>query len=372
MSTRVLTVPDAATGQVAIAEAAQAISDGKLVAFATETVYGIAALASNAETIARLRKLKDRPTGGFSLHLPGPDRLGRYVETIPLRAHWLIERAWPGPVTLLLPTGGALADESLQAIDGLYESLTVDGVIGLRCPDEPVARALLDAVDGPVVAPSANLAGAPSPRQAEEVIAGLGEKIDLVVDSGPSRFGTDSTIVKFSGEAWQLIRQGVCDEAMIQRFMHRKFAFVCTGNTCRSPMAAALAGAIFAEKLGCDITALKAAGVEISSAGVVAGAGSRATAEACHAMAGRDLDLSSHRSRRFTESFARRCDRIFTMTADHADLARQIAPAVADRIEPLDPAGDIADPIGGGQAVYETTADQIDRALRARINLGMV
>ena len=97
----------------AAAEAARAVAAGKLVGFATETVYGLAALAENRRTMERLRQLKARPTRAFSIHLGRPQDVKRYVRDLSADARRLIEKAWPGPVTLLLPTGGRFPDRKL-------------------------------------------------------------------------------------------------------------------------------------------------------------------------------------------------------------------------------------------------------------------
>jgi protein-tyrosine phosphatase len=110
---------------------------------------------------------------------------------------------------------------------------------------------MLSAVDSPVVAPSANLAGEPSPRSADEVLGTLEGKIDLLIDSGPTQYGIDSTIVAIDDAGWRIVRKGVYDQRTIKKFLRRKFLFVCTGNTCRSPLAAGLAKKLLADRLGC-------------------------------------------------------------------------------------------------------------------------
>jgi L-threonylcarbamoyladenylate synthase len=370
MSTRVITVRAShspADLAAAALQGAQAILQGKLVGFATETVYGIAALASDPEAMRRLRKVKSRPDGPFSLHLPDAKGIEQYVRDVPPRAGWLTSKAWPGPITLLLETGGKLADAKLRRIKGLYEQITHNHVIGIRCPDEPVARRMLRAVDGPVVAPSANPAGAPSPRNADDVLHALRGQIDLLIDSGPSRFGKDSSIVRIDGEGWELVRKGVYDERMLARFMRKKIGFVCTGNTCRSPMAAALAKKILAETLGCTVGELRSQGVEVVSAGIFASNGSPATPEAAHAVKQRGGDLSRHKSRKLSADLIKSCDLLFCMTATHLAEAKRLAGDAATTNCLLDEQQEVPDPIGGGMDVYEHTAEHLDRAVRKRI-----
>lgn len=347
--------------------AAEALRAGRLVGFATETVYGIAAVASRAETLARLRDLKSRPARPFSVHLGRPEDAFRYVRTVPLRAGWLMEQAWPGPVTLLLETGGELAEAGLGEVPGLHETLTHEGVIGLRCPDEPVAGAMLRAVAEPVVAPSANLAGEPSPRCAAEVLASLDGRIDLLIDSGPSRYGTDSSIVRFRGEDWEVLRAGVYDERMLDRMMRRKVAFVCTGNTCRSPLAEGLARKLAAERLGCDESELSQRGLEIVSAGLFAGPGASATPEARRAARGLGGEISSHRSRRATVDMLQSCDRVYGMTAMHVQAIVDMG-VPPERVALLTGQDEVPDPIGGTDATYEQTARHIQASLVGRVN----
>lgn len=369
MSTRVLQVDRGKAGSVAKASetAAEALRAGRLVGFATETVYGIAAVASRAETLARLRDLKSRPARPFSVHLGRPEDAFRYVRTVPLRAGWLMEQAWPGPVTLLLETGGELAEAGLGEVPGLHETLTHEGVIGLRCPDEPVAGAMLRAVAEPVVAPSANLAGEPSPRCAAEVLASLDGRIDLLIDSGPSRYGTDSSIVRFRGEDWEVLRAGVYDERMLDRMMRRKVAFVCTGNTCRSPLAEGLARKLAAERLGCDESELSQRGLEIVSAGLFAGPGASATPEARRAARGLGGEISSHRSRRATVDMLQSCDRVYGMTAMHVQAIVDMG-VPPERVALLTGQDEVPDPIGGTDATYEQTARHIQASLVGRVN----
>ena len=370
MSTRVIKVAGAKEIPSAARRGAKAIRAGKLVAFATETVYGLAAAADRPEAMERLREIKDRPNRPFTVHLPAPAAVARYVHPSPPEACRLISRAWPGPVTLLLETGGKLAEDGLDRA-GLHDVLCSGGVIGLRCPDEPTAAATLSAVSAPVVAASANLAGGPSPRTAADVLAALDGRIDLVIDSGPARLGADSTIVRFGPGGWEIVRSGPWDEQAVRKAIRRRIVFVCTGNTCRSPMAGGLAKRILAEMHGCRVGELRSRGIEVSTAGVFSGAGARATPQAVQAAKALGADISRHRSKPVSDELIGSADVVFCMTQGHVTQVRHAVPSAAGKVKRLDSRRDISDPIGGGLEIYLQTARQIADAVRERLSKGI-
>jgi len=346
----------------AAAAGGEALPEGRLVGFATETVYGTAVLATNEQAIRRLRKLKSRPRRPFTVHIGDPADVSRYVADLPPPGRKLIERTRPGPVTLLLPVGRKLAEAKLNKA-GMRKVLCSKGMIGLRCPATPLAQAMLTAVDGPVVAPSANPVGSPSPRSGEEVLATLNGKIDLLIDSGPTRYGKDSTIVRIDGEDWKIVREGVVDATTLTEIMTRRIVFVCTGNTCRSPIAAGLAEAYLAERLKCAADEVAGHGWQISSAGVAAANGAPPTAEAIHAAKVLGADIARHRSRPVTKELINDADMVFCMTQRHvADVCR-LVPAAAAKARRLDPNGDVPDPIGCAPEVYRRTAERLRDAI---------
>jgi L-threonylcarbamoyladenylate synthase len=373
LSTRVIKVTNEREVLPAAEQGAKALRKGLLVGFATETVYGIAAAAALPRTIERLRELKSRPARPFSVHIGRPGDARRYVREMPASARLLIGRAWPGPVTLLVPVGGSLADGRLRKRKGLYQRLCHEDLIGLRCPDEPVARAMLSHIALPIVAPSANLAGAPSPRTAEEVLAGLDGRIDLLIDSGPTRYGKDSTIVLCGPgpDDWRVLREGVYDAAAIGRMMSRTLLFVCTGNTCRSPLAAGLARKMLAEQAGCKVGELAKKGLQVVSAGVLAGEGMRASPEAVQAAHVRGADISHHRSRKITRELIREANMVFCMTDAHVADVVDLVPEAAAKTRLLDPHGNVPDPMGGGPQAYAVAADRIEKALRGALREGL-
>jgi tRNA threonylcarbamoyl adenosine modification protein (Sua5/YciO/YrdC/YwlC family) len=367
-------------------EAAAAVQAGKLVGFATETVYGIAALATNADTMARLRELKNRPERPFSIHIGKPQDVFLYVtrDHVSEPARRLIDKAMPGPITLLLPvdaksSGPVLKDKSLferlVAVKGqapFSGNPQSSGVIGIRCPDQPLAREMLSAIDGPVVAPSANLAGQPSPRTASDVLESLEGKIDLLIDSGPTRYGKDSTIIDFSVEPWKIVREGVYDARTIRRFLVRTYLFICTGNTCRSPMAAGVAREMLAARAGVPAARLSQHGIHVMSAGIYASDGAPATPEAVFAAGELDADISHHRSQKLTTLLIHDADMVFCMTDFHVEQVLAMEPNARDKVVRLSEEGEIADPIGGGRGIYRRTARQIQAALRQRLDKGLL
>ncbi|HHH75551.1 MAG TPA: threonylcarbamoyl-AMP synthase, partial [Phycisphaerae bacterium] len=270
IKTQVIHVPKDISGDVAAKKAALALDDGQIVGFPTETVYGLAALASNPVAMKRLRDLKSRPSRPFSVHLGCKSQAKWYVRSMPSEMRRLIDRAWPGPVTIIAQTHGSFGRDDFNAA-GLYEVLTQNDTIGMRCPDEPVTARMLSAAGGPVVAPSANLAGKASPRSAADVLVDLDGKIDMLIDTGPTTLGTDSTIVAFRSGKLELLRLGIYDRDAIISMIRRRYLFVCTGNTCRSPMADGIAKAVLAGRVGCSVTGLSGRYIEVLSAGPFAG-----------------------------------------------------------------------------------------------------
>lgn len=184
----------------AIAEAARLIRDGRPVAIATETVYGLAADATNAAAVAQIYEAKGRPSfNPLIVHVPdfaAAERIGIFSP----EAKALAEQHWPGPLTLVVP----LRDDSQIA------SIVTAGLptIGLRVPAHPAMQALLEAVDRPLAAPSANASGAISPTRAEHVMKSLGGRIPLIIDAGPTDRGLESTIVAATGGPLRLLRSG--------------------------------------------------------------------------------------------------------------------------------------------------------------------
>lgn len=187
---RVLDVFGAAPDAPAIKEAASLLRGGGLVVFPTETVYGLGADAANPSAIERLNRVKGRPPEKpYSLHLASPDQVRRFVAAIPPLAQRLMDRFWPGPLTIVMPG---------------REGSTV----GFRIPDHPIARAFLEACGVAVVAPSANRSGFPPPTDAKEALAALDGAVDCVLDGGPTRLGRESSVVEVRGETLVVHREG--------------------------------------------------------------------------------------------------------------------------------------------------------------------
>lgn len=182
-----------------VARAAEVLKEGGLVAFPTETVYGLGADAENDRAVQRVFAVKGRPSDHpLIVHVAEPSQINDWASDIPHVAHQLAARFWPGPLTLILRSGARA-------------HATVTGgqnTVGLRVPAHPVAHALLRAFGGGIAAPSANHFGGVSPTTAEHVKRDLGAAVDLVLDGGPCTVGIESTILDLSGEHPCILRPG--------------------------------------------------------------------------------------------------------------------------------------------------------------------
>jgi L-threonylcarbamoyladenylate synthase len=195
VSARVLPADDPA----AIDEAAAVLRRGGLVAFPTETVYGLGAHAFNPRAVARVFEVKARPSfDPLIVHLASATELARVSPTDDPRAAVLAARFWPGPLTLVLPRHPEVPDLVTAGLD----------TVGVRVPAHPAARRLITAAGTPVAAPSANPFGYVSPTTAAHVAELLGAAVDLVLDGGPCRVGVESTILSLAGGTPVILRPG--------------------------------------------------------------------------------------------------------------------------------------------------------------------
>ncbi|HYL04343.1 MAG TPA: L-threonylcarbamoyladenylate synthase [Steroidobacteraceae bacterium] len=208
--------------QVEIEAAVQALRDGELVAFPTETVYGLGANAQNPVAVRRIFEAKGRPPNHpVIVHLDSPRFLPRWVREVPPGALRLAESFWPGPLTMVMPRAPQVHDVVTGGQD----------TIAIRVPAHPMAQQLLTAFGGGIAAPSANRFGRLSPTRAEHVREELGDSVRVILDGGECQIGLESTIVSFEGPNVRLLRPGSVTAAQIRAVIGE----LLTGPAVESP-----------------------------------------------------------------------------------------------------------------------------------------
>lgn len=403
METRVLTIDSEKIDPSKIDEAAALIDSGGLVAFPTETVYGIACRVKS-DSLARLDDIKGVPrfakngetetqgrTSGkyYTLHIGQKIDIANYVPTIGLKSQKLIRKAWPGPLTIVFELDEEDLDKQRKNLEaevfqGLYYRCSGLGTrdssherqatsdeprysIGIRCPDNPIAAMMLKKASGPVVAPSANITDGPPAIDAGQVLAQLSGRIDLLLDAGPCKYKKSSTVVKIGKKELEILRPGFYSKVELEALSQIKFLFVCTGNTCRSPMAEGIFRKYLAEKLKCNVDDLEKIGYEVDSAGIIGSSGFPATAEAVTACAAMGVDIKAHRNKALSKELIEESDVIYAMEQIHRDRVIATVPEAAEKCLLL--AGDmgIPDPIGHPQEFYDNCAKLIETAVQKRV-----
>lgn len=319
MQTKIIKVNPDSPEEGLIKEAGAILQKGGLVAFPTETVYGIGANLLDEKAIDRLYKIKKRPRNKpFTIHIAGFEALKDLGIDLGDLARKIIYKFWPGPLTIV-------------AFNKKKEK------IGVRMPRNKIALALIKEADVPIVGPSANISGEKAPISASEVISIMSGLIDVILDGGATEIGVESTVLDVSTSPFTILREGAISKEDLLSEQH--ILFVCTGNSCRSVMAKAML-----EKL------LKESGLSkkvwVDSAGAVSYPGIPAAPNTIQVMKEEDLDVSTHKGKVITPDLLRKSDLIFVMERVHKDIILSKIAGIDSRIRLLKENEDVPDPIG--------------------------
>lgn len=352
-----------------IKHAALLVDAGGLVAFPTETVYGIACRVKD-DSLAKLDNLKGRALDKrYTLHIDQKSEITKYVPAITLKARKLIKNAWPGPLTLVFELSKQdLQEQQSNLHRQVFENLYRDGSIGIRCPDNAIASILLRLAHNPVVAPSANTTGHDPATEPEQVLSRFSGQIDLLLDAGPCKYKKSSTVAKVGNKRLEILRTGVYSYGELEALSTIKFLFVCTGNTCRSPMAEGIFRKYLAEKLQCQVDQLDRMGYKMVSAGIMNIGAAPASAEAIIACEARGIDIRAHKSNILSPQLIEESDFIFAMEQIHCNRVRSLCPNSTDKCRLLAENEQIADPIGQSQEFFNNCAELIEKAVKKRVD----
>ena len=337
-----------ATRSAILAEAAAVLNGGGVVVLPTDTVYGLAAHPGHPCALERIVAIKGRreekPIALLAADVQAVEALGARLSPAAKR---LAGRYWPGALTLVVDCGGRTE--------------------GVRVPDHPLTRELIAACGGLLRVTSANRSGEAPALTAHGAMRAVGLQADLVIDDGPADGGVASTVVRDAPEGWKMLREGAISLKQMQATLAADPApangaapnlllLVCTGNTCRSPMAEALMRRQLKTRPRW----------RVASAGLLAVPGLPASPGARQALADLGLDLASHRSRCLTPDLVRSASLIVVLGQHHFDGIIALDPPARDKVFLLGRFArqqpgftDIPDPIGGSPAAYRQCRDTI-------------
>jgi len=363
--TQVLNIDPKAPRLDYIIKAADILRQGGIVAFPTETVYGLGANFFDKDAVKRLYEIKQRPQGKpFTAHIADLPDLGRFGCDVSGFAKELVVQFWPGPLTLIFDTPDS-------------------GKVGVRMPDNEIARRLIRQSKTLIAAPSANISDSPPPVNAGEVLAFFKDKIELVLDAGPTELGKESTIVDLTVFPYKIVRYGAISKDKIAEAERdfwknkvapaiRRILFVCTGNSCRSVMAEGY--------LKKRLKNVERDDIEVLSRGISAPGLAGATEQALDTLKAEGIDMSSHKAMMLTDDDINRSDLILVMEEFHRREIMERAPLKKDRVYLLAEFGlwggknqsvplEIGDPIGKPFGVYKESFDIIKNSIERLVKI---
>lgn len=340
-----------------IEKAVSLLRNGKIVAFPTDTVYGLGVNAEDAIAIDKLYDIKERAKDKpFVLFLRRKEDYISFAEMVFLSAQKLINKFWPGPLTLLFKANKASPANLVSK----------EGKIGMRFPDHPVPNSITKKGKFLLATTSANLSGALSPSRSQQLNKILAKNIDLILEGGETLIGKESSIVDVTCLPPRLLREGSLSSEEIEKAWKKEsnILFVCTGNICRSPIAEAIAKRLWQGRARDKM--------KIHSAGTVALPGFKAAPLSIKMMKKRGIDINLHRSTPLTTKTIEEADLILVMEQEHRKQILHTSPSAEGKVFLLKHFAlgieeDIDDPIGGSPQNHQKCVQQIEESIRGLI-----